>query len=85
LQGRLDNLFFAGEATDEEYWGYTQGGYRTGLKQAKLILDCLNEKDCQKYEAEDGDICSAVRSPGNIASSYACFILLVVYIIFIFV
>ena len=88
LQGRLGNLFFAGEATEEDYWGYTQGGYLTGLKQAKAILGCLNGKNCPEYESEDADICKTknniVPSAGNIAkSSYACFFLLVVYILLV--
>ena len=81
LQGRLDNLFFAGEATDEDYWGYAQGGYLTGLKQAKMIFNCLNGKECEKYEREDTDICNmknnAVSSAGF---SYVFLIFLVVYI-----
>lgn len=52
LQGRLDNLFFAGEATDEVYWGYTQGGYLSGLKQAKAIYNCMTSKNCPKYTPE---------------------------------
>ncbi len=86
MQGRLDNLFFAGEATDEDYWGYTQGGYLTGLKQAKAILNCLKGKNCPKYEPEDTDICKTkniVPSAGNIAkSSIVCFIMLVIYTMF---
>jgi hypothetical protein len=82
LQGRLGGLFFAGEATDVDYWGYMQGAYLTALKQARVIVSCLNGKECPEYEPKDGDICkttnNAVPSAGlNIAmSSLACIYLL---------
>ena len=67
LQGRLGNLFFSGEATDEEYWGYTQGGYLTGLKQAKQILKCSNGLECPEYHPEENDMCPV--SPADRAKS----------------
>ena len=57
LEGRLDNLFFAGEACDEEYWGYLQGAYFTGLRQAKAIVNCFNGKECEAYKPEKADGC----------------------------
>ncbi|XP_028412400.1 polyamine oxidase 6-like [Dendronephthya gigantea] len=46
LAGRVGNLFFSGEATSEKYFGFLQGGYVTGLAQAKAILSCLHDKEC---------------------------------------
>ena len=67
LQGRLGNLFFSEEATDEDYCGYTQGGYLTGLKQAKQIFKCWNGLECPEYHPEDGDICTG--SPADMVKS----------------
>lgn len=58
LAGRVDNLFFSGEATLEKYYGFLQGGYATGLAKAKAILNCLNDEACSTYKpkltGEDG-------------------------------
>jgi polyamine oxidase len=62
LQGRLGGLFFAGEATDVDYWGYMQGAYLTALKQAKMIVSCLNGKECPEYEPKDDDICKTIQT-----------------------
>jgi polyamine oxidase len=56
LQGRVGALFFAGEATHEHYRKFVQGGYVTGLKQAKAISSCLNNEGCPQYEPEDSDL-----------------------------
>jgi polyamine oxidase len=52
LAGRVGNLFFAGEASSEKYYGFVQGGYYTGLEQAKAIINCLHNNDCPAYEPE---------------------------------
>ena len=37
MSGRLKNLFFAGESTSQEYYGYVQGAYFTGRDKAEEI------------------------------------------------
>ena len=71
LLGRLGDLFFAGEAAAEEYWGYLQGGYLTGLKQAKVILSCLKGKECPEYEPKETDICQTKSTASTMKTSFA--------------
>ena len=51
MAGRLDNLFFAGECTSEEYYGYVQGAYFTGRDKAEEIVNCIFKKPgtCRPY------------------------------------
>ena len=80
LLGRLGGLFFSGEASSDDYWGYAQGAYLTGLKQAKVILGCLEGNECPEYKPENTDICETTgetTSAANIEkSSFACIIFL---------
>ena len=41
---RLGPLFFAGEGTSDEWYGYVQGGYYTGKDKAKAIAKCIKWK-----------------------------------------
>lgn len=82
LEGRVDRLFFAGEACDEEYWGYLQGAYQTGLKQAKSIVNCIRGEKCVKYQPEKAEVCSVsstLRSLGKMDLKIICFLLLVLF------
>ncbi|XP_028392199.1 polyamine oxidase 7-like [Dendronephthya gigantea] len=86
LQGRLGNLFFSGEATSENYWGYSQAGYSGSLKQAKVIHSCLNGGECPAYEPEIASICknkNIVPSSASIGLySPAFFILIILFMLF---
>ena len=50
LAKKLGNLYFSGEATNEEWYGYMQAAYLTGEEQAKSIVkanDCKEKhKNC---------------------------------------
>ena len=50
MAGRLKNLFFAGESTSGDYYGYVQGAYFTGRDKANEIADCINGVKCDEYE-----------------------------------
>jgi hypothetical protein len=80
LLGRLGGLFFSGEASSDDYWGYAQGAYLTGLKQAKVILGCLEGNECPEYKPESTDICETTGETTSVAniekSSFACIIFL---------
>ena len=50
LGQNLGRLFFAGEATSEEWYGYMQGAYLTGEEKGKIIACQIhpNESECIK-------------------------------------
>ncbi|XP_068722900.1 uncharacterized protein [Montipora capricornis] len=54
MAGRLKNLFFAGEATHADWYGYLQGGYYSGLEKANEIASCLQGKKCEAYQPTTG-------------------------------
>jgi hypothetical protein len=81
LLGRVGDLFFAGEAADEEYWGYVQGGYLTGLRQAKVILNCLTGKECPEYEPGKTAVCQTESAASVMKASFV-FIFLLLSVIF---
>ncbi|KAJ7382948.1 hypothetical protein OS493_031724 [Desmophyllum pertusum] len=41
LGGKLGKLYFAGEATDPDWWGFAQGAYFTGESKATEIAQCM--------------------------------------------
>ena len=41
LAKNLGRLYFAGEATSEDWYGYMQGAYFTGKEQGQRIADDL--------------------------------------------
>ncbi|KAL4809470.1 amine oxidase [Aspergillus unguis] len=41
LRANVGNLFFAGEATSQEFFGYLQGAYFEGKHVAEFVADCL--------------------------------------------
>ena len=54
LGERLGRLYFAGEATSEDWYGYMQGAYLTGKNQGQAIADELlrmsTEEDCDAVD-----------------------------------
>ena len=54
MAGRLKNLFFAGEATHADWYGFIQGGYYSGLERANDIAGCIQGGKCQPYEPSTG-------------------------------
>ena len=54
MAGRVKNLFFAGEATQGDWYGFIQGGYYSGLERANDIASCIQGRKCQPYEPSTG-------------------------------
>ncbi|XP_071809488.1 LOW QUALITY PROTEIN: uncharacterized protein [Asterias amurensis] len=51
LEGRVDRVFFKGEATSPVYYSYVEGGLDSGKRQGLKILDCMeNFEECPLYE-----------------------------------
>ncbi|KAJ7370289.1 hypothetical protein OS493_033369 [Desmophyllum pertusum] len=50
MAGRLNNLFFAGESTSSDWYGFVQGGYFTGRDKANEIASCIKGGKCESYE-----------------------------------
>ncbi|XP_078346750.1 uncharacterized protein LOC144632002 [Oculina patagonica] len=51
MAGRLKNLFFAGENTSSDWYGFVQGGYYTGRDKAREIVKCIKgSKRCKPYK-----------------------------------
>lgn len=50
LRANLGRLYFAGEATSTEYYGFLQGAYFEGSEAAQTIADCMNDTaGCNDY------------------------------------
>jgi polyamine oxidase len=50
LRANLGRLFFAGEATSTEYYGFLQGAYYEGQEAAMTVLACMNgTASCDGY------------------------------------
>lgn len=47
---RLGRLYFAGEATSEEWIGYMQGAYLSGKENGQMIADDLMSMSAVKYK-----------------------------------
>lgn len=43
LGRKLGRLYFAGEATSEEWYGYLQGAYLSGKEKAQIIAGNVND------------------------------------------
>ena len=56
MSGRLKNLFFAGESTSDEYYGYVQGAYFTGRDKADEIAKCIKGGKCKAYKPAKEEI-----------------------------
>ena len=50
LAENLGRLYFAGEATSEDWYGYMQGAYLTGKKQGQKIADDFLQKKLERNE-----------------------------------
>ena len=70
LKHRVENIHFAGDATDDENMGFVQGALRSGEREALKILDCLDGKECPTYEAESG---RRVQKPRKNCNVVDCF------------
>ena len=50
LRANLGRVYFAGEATSTEYYGFLQGAYYEGISAAETIIGCLNNtQSCEPY------------------------------------
>ena len=56
MSGRLKNIFFAGESTSDEYYGYVQGAYFTGRDKAVEIANCIKGGACKAYKPAKEEI-----------------------------
>ena len=75
LGQNLGQLFFAGEAMSEEWFGYMQGAYLTGQEKGKLIACSIlpNESECKKEKKPKSEATFAARSaPGVLLLSLLC-------------
>ena len=52
LRANVGRLYFAGEATSPEYYGFLQGAYFEGQLVANLIAGCLTIGNC----SDDGEV-----------------------------
>ena len=71
LGGRLGRLFFAGEATDETWFGFMMGGYFTGESKGKAIERCIRGESCPTYPK---DSCSRATEVVSIYKSIVLFV-----------
>ena len=69
MAGRIKNLFFGGEATHGDWYGFMQGAYYSGLERANEIASCIQRKKCEAYQPSTGLPVIAIPCPIN-ASSY---------------
>lgn len=46
LRANLGGLYFAGEATSSQYFGYLQGAYREGKEAGEAVARCLRGEEC---------------------------------------
>jgi polyamine oxidase len=50
LRANLGRLYFAGEATSPEWYGFLQGAYYEGMRAAEAVVGCLNStQSCEPY------------------------------------
>ena len=50
LRANLGRLYFAGEATSTEYYGFLHGAYYEGIDAAMTVVGCLNgSQSCEPY------------------------------------
>lgn len=88
MAGRLNNLFFAGEATHADWYGYMQGGYLSGLERAMEIASCIQGKRCDLYTPSTDlpvivktQQCKASKASGNKVFSVGLLATTVIFII----
>ena len=54
MAGRVKNLFFGGEATHGDWYGFMQGAYFSGQERANEIASCIQRKKCEAYQPSTG-------------------------------
>ena len=54
MAGRIKNLFFGGEATHGDWYGFMQGAYYSGQERANEIASCIQRKKCEAYQPSTG-------------------------------
>ncbi|KAJ0376881.1 hypothetical protein COL26b_004936 [Colletotrichum chrysophilum] len=58
IRANLGNLWFAGEATHPQYFGFLQGAYYEGMSAGEAVVGCIkNKEDCVRgvsYEVLNG-------------------------------
>ena len=52
LGGKVGKLFFAGDATDPDWWGFAQGALYTGEEKVREIVKCM-KGDCPTFWPKD--------------------------------
>ena len=68
LESRVGRLFFGGEATSLEFYGYIAGGLESGEREARKMLQCLEDfNECPAFkgiglECEEANLASSQRS-----------------------
>ncbi len=71
LESRVGRIFFGGEATSPEHFGYIEGGLDSGKRQGLKILDCMeNFQECPLFEGGGGLGCEAPEA--NSATLVQC-------------
>ncbi|XP_038070408.1 polyamine oxidase 7-like [Patiria miniata] len=86
LQSRVGRLFFGGEATSEDLNGYIAGGLDSGDREARKMLQCLEDfAECPAFEGF-GLECEKANMACSIRSSSAsllglCSLFLILYYI----
>ncbi|KAG6873006.1 hypothetical protein C0995_004138 [Termitomyces sp. Mi166 len=50
IRANVGRLYFAGEATSQDYYGYLQGAYFEGCDIANTVAKCIKGNDCMSLE-----------------------------------
>ncbi|KAG6909773.1 hypothetical protein DXG01_015489 [Tephrocybe rancida] len=51
LRANVERLYFAGEATSQDYYGYLHGAYFEGVDIAKIVTKCIRGKGCVELQS----------------------------------
>lgn len=69
LRANVDSVFFAGEATSQEFFGYLHGAYYEGKHVAEFLAPCIkvNQAGCteKKYDVLTGVTPYDLYNPDN--------------------
>ena len=68
LGQNLGRLYFAGEGTSEDWYGYMQGAYYTGEEKGKLIACQIlpSDSECKAPEKKKSEATFAARSAAGV-------------------
>ena len=76
LGQNLGRLYFCGEATSEEWYGYMQGAYLTGEQKGKLIACQIlpSDSECEAAEKKKpkNEATLAARSANGVLVIFIC-------------